>query len=385
MTPQKDMDGQAPRRRVPSEYVELPADMLDEPPISLLPFVNVLLKRRWLIVIGTAVLVILVGAYANLTMTPVFTAQVKFLPSKASDMSARMSTIVGGGMQLGGSDDTASVDYYTALLQSPLFLERIIKKSFTIQKLGGPRPLLDYFEIGADSEAIRLQKGIGALAQSVKVSAGKPTVGRAIITISVETSEARLSADVGNAFLEELIVYNQSIRNNKAIQNRVFIEKQLKDNQDLLNKAENDLVTFTARNRKIATPDLEAQKDRLTRALKVQEEVFITLEKQLELARIEEQVNQPSVEIIERAISPLRKSGPSGLMSVMLAGVLGLMLFCGLALALDLLKKMDPEDEAAKEFLTILHDMKGDFVKVGWRSRARIRGGWRLATTFFKR
>ena len=364
------MDDQAPRRRVPSEYVEFPEDMLDEPPFSLLRYVNALLKRRRLIVVGTAVLVILVSACTKFLMTPVFTAEVKFLPSKASDMSTRMSTIVGAGaqMRLDNSNDTASVDYYTALLQSPLFLERIIKKSFTIRKLGGPKPLLDYFEIAAVSEAIRLQKGIEALAKSIKVSAGRPTAGRVsppIITISAVTSDAQLSADLGNAFLEELIVYNQSIRNHKAIQNRVFIEKQLKDNQDLLNNAESEVATFTARNRKIATPDLEAQKDRLTRALKVQEEVFITLKKQLELARIEEQENQPSIEIIERAVPPLTRSSPSLRRNAMLAGVLGLMLFCGLALVLNLVKKMDPEDEATKEFLTILQDMKDDFVKIG--------------------
>jgi len=367
VTPEKDMDEQAPRRRIVSERLELPGDTLDEQPINPLHYVSVLLKRRWLIVIGTAVLVILVGAYTKLTMTPAFTAEVKFLPSKASDMSARMSTIVGGGMQLNGSDDTASVDYYTALLQSPLFLERIIKKSFSTRKLGGPRPLLDYFEIDADSEPIRLQKGIEALAGSVKVSAGRPTGGRVslpIITISVETSEAGLSAAVGNAFLDELLFYNQSIRNSKAIQTRVFIEKQLKDNQALLNKAESDLAMFTAHNRKIATPDLDAEKDRLTRSLKVQEEVFITLKKQLELARIEEQENQPSIEILERAVPPLRKSSPSGLLSVELAGVVGLMLFCGLALALDLVKTMDPEDEATKEFLRIIQDVKADFPKL---------------------
>lgn len=333
---------------------------VDDRPISLLLYVNVLLKRRWLIASGTAALVILAGAYTKLAMTPRFAAQVKFLPSKASDMSARMSTIVGEGMQL-SAESAGSADYYTALLQSPLFLQRIVQKPVTIQKLGGVRPLIAYFELGTDAEPVRVKKGIEALARAIKVTPGKATAGAPpIITIAVTTSEPQLSADIANAFLDELVVYNQSVRNAKAIQNRVFIEKQLKDTQGLLTDAEEDVANFAAHNRKLATPDLEAQKDRLARALKVQEEVFVTLKKQLELARIEEQENQPSIEIVERAVPPLHKSGPSTRNNALLAGVVGLMLLSGLVIAGDFVKKLDPEDAAAREFLAILQDIKGD-------------------------
>lgn len=61
--------------------------------------------------------------------------------------------------------------------------------------------------------------------------------------------------------------------------------KQLKDSQGMLSKAENAVAMFNSRNRKISTPDLQSEKDRLLRTVKVQEEVFITLTKQLELAK----------------------------------------------------------------------------------------------------
>lgn len=368
MSAEQRPDEPTARRRVLPEYAEYPPEMIDEPPVSLLHYVSVLLKRRWLIVLGTLGLAILVGAYTKLMMAPVFTAQVKFLPTSKSDMSARMSTIVGGGVPALGGEDTTSVDYYTALLQSPLFLERVIKKPFTIQKLGGQKPLIEYFEIDEANETVRLQKATEALSTSVKPTAGRPTAGRVtapIVTITAQTSEPQLSADLANAILEEILVYNQNTRNARAIRNREFVEKQLADNQKLLVDAEDQLADFTAKNRKLATPDLEAQKDRLMRAVKVQEEVFITLKKQLELARIEEQENQPSVEIIERAMAPLRKSAPSGLKNVMLAGVLGLMLFSGLAFVLNAFKQLDPNDEATREFLATLQEVKGDFVKVG--------------------
>jgi len=73
----------------------------------------------------------------------------------------------------------------------------------------------------------------------------------------------------------------------------------------LLQGAENALADFHRFNRPIATPDLRVGEERLTRALAVQEEVFVTLTKQLELARIQEQEDQVSVQVIEPAVAPL--------------------------------------------------------------------------------
>jgi len=49
-----------------------------------------------------------------------------------------------------------------------------------------------------------------------------------VVRVSYSAGEPELSAAVENAFVEELIVYNQDIRDTKAKQNRIFIEKQWK-------------------------------------------------------------------------------------------------------------------------------------------------------------
>jgi len=66
-----------------------------------------------------------------------------------------------------------------------------------------------------------------------------------------------------------------------------------------------DDMDVVAQARAMATPDLRVGEERLTRALAVQEEVFVTLTKQLELARIQEQEDQVSVQVIEPAVAPL--------------------------------------------------------------------------------
>jgi len=110
---------------------------------------------------------------------------------------------------------------------------------------------------------------------------------------------------------------------------------------------------------------VEVERDRLKRAVTVQEEVYITLKKQLELAKIEEQEKKPAIEVLQRAEAPLRRSGPSARKNVMLAGFVSLVLFVGLAFVLEYVSKMKREEERNREFFKYLGDIKEDFRKVG--------------------
>lgn len=354
---------------VPGHRGETQREVREDAPDSVLHYISVLLRRRWLIIFGTLV-VASAAAFYTKRLPPVFTASAKFLPSQKSDMSARMGSIVGGGIPADDFTETTTADYFTALLQSPLFLERIILKRFFIQRLGGEVELLKYFESEGDTQPkeTRLQSGIEALAKMISVEATKQTVGRRelpIITISANTTEARLSADLVAAVLDELVVYNQRARNAKAIQNREFIEKQLQDTKALLDEAEADLALFTSRNRVIVTADLETQQQRLTRNRTMQEEIYITLKKQLELAKIQEQENRVSIEIIQRPAPPLRKSGPKNLQNVLVAGFAGIVVFCSLALVLDSFKNRHSDDKSLGELRAAMREIAGDFSKIG--------------------
>lgn len=323
--------------------------------VNLIQYVNVLLKRRWLIVLGVFFCVLFVAIY-SFKMPPVFTASARFLPSKNPEMTSRMSTLVGGGsIETYGENVTS--EYYVELLKSSPFLGRVLERKFFSKEKGVDIDLPALFEIQVENETEKKLKGIETLREEVDISTDRTTK---IVSIKYTTGERELSADIVNAFLDELILYNQDIMNTKAKQNREFIEKQLKDALDLLNEAEGELAEFTARNKKVG-PDLQPEKDRLTRKVKVQEEVYITLSKQLELAKIEEQETRPVLEVLERATPPLKKSGPKRKRNVILAGFVSLILFIGLAFVLEYASKIDRNDEKYKEFYENLDSIKRDF------------------------
>ena len=339
--------------------------MPEEIPIQILAIVNTLLRRRWMIAGWTFALVVAVGLYSFFIATPTYSASAVFLPLNPPSMSDRMSSVAGpGSMQSQEPDQNTTPEYYTALLSSQTFLTKLMGEKFNIQKLGTSVELIDYlsvqkndlldsFQIEGSDEQVRMQRGAKKLEKMLKITSGKSKsiTSAPLLTITVTTNEAQLSADIANALLKLFITYNQGARNMMAIDNRKFVELQLKESEEFLKSAESALVQFSSRNRKISTPELQTEKDRLVRTVKVQEEVFITLKKQLELAKIREQENQISIEVLEMAIAPIKKTSPLRAQNMTLAGVFGIFLFGALALVLERFKNINRQDKNTAEFM----------------------------------
>jgi tyrosine-protein kinase Etk/Wzc len=329
--------------------------MPEENPIQILAIVNILLRRRWMIAGWTFALVVAVGLYSFFIAKSTYTATAKFIPSQRASISDRMSTVVGPGAIAASESFTESTspEYYSALFNSRTFLEPILEQKFAVVELGQSVSLLEYLKIEGDSSQDRLLQGIEVVGKMVRIEAGKSKSLSAppIISVTVVGSEPQLSADIANAFIKELNRYNKDTRSNKAKENRIFVMKQLTDSQAMLSKAENAVAMFNSRNRKISTPDLQSEKDRLLRTVKVQEEVFITLTKQLELAKIQEQEDQVSIEILENADPPISRTSPKRSQNVIIAGVFGIFLFGALALVLERFKNINRKDKNTAEFM----------------------------------
>ena len=339
--------------------------MPEENPIQILAIVNTLLRRRWMIAGWTFALVVAVGLYSFFIATPTYSASAVFLPLNPPSMSDRMGSVAGpGAITVQEADQNTTPEYYTALLSSQTFLTKLMGEKFNIQKLGTSVALIDYlsaqqndlldsFQIEGSDEQVRMQRGATKLEKMLKITSGKSKsiTSAPLLTITVTTNEAQLSADIANALLKLFITYNQGARNLMAIDNRKFVELQLKESEEFLKSAESALVQFSSRNRKISTPELQTEKDRLVRTVKVQEEVFITLKKQLELAKIREQENQISIEVLEMAIAPIKKTSPLRAQNMTLAGVFGIFLFGALALVLERFKNINRQDKNTAEFM----------------------------------
>jgi uncharacterized protein involved in exopolysaccharide biosynthesis len=101
-------------------------------------------------------------------------------------------------------------------------------------------------------------------------------------------------------FLDQLTEYLKHARTAQARDNRLFVEGRYTEAKSELSGAENALASFRESNRKINnSPDLLVAEARFYRAVRIQEEVFLELTRQYELAQIEEQKATPVVEVLD--------------------------------------------------------------------------------------
>jgi uncharacterized protein involved in exopolysaccharide biosynthesis len=330
--------------------------------IRPLQLINILLRGRWIIVGITLVVALATSAYV-MTIPPTFSATAKFMPSQGVSASARMGAIAGSTAAVADpANETTAPEYYTTLLTSRGFLERLLLTQFEVPSMGGSVPMIDTLDIQASSDAERLERGIQALQKDVKVSSVrmKSTSAPPIITVTVSARDPQLSAAAANALVDELVRFNRDSRGSKATDTRAFVEVKLDEARAMLQAAEKSLADFRRYNRRLATPDLRVEEERLARAVTVQEEVFITLTKQLELARIQEQEDQVSIQLIEPAVAPLQRSAPQRTRTVLMAAVAAMMGSCGLVLVLSKLRGGQRDDPDIRDFNANLRSIARD-------------------------
>jgi uncharacterized protein involved in exopolysaccharide biosynthesis len=332
-------------------------DLADEAePFRLLPVVNALLRRRWTVAAWTLAFAVAASVWVLLA-TPTWTSTAKFLPSKASAMSGRMTAIAGGSSTGLPEDDAGSADYYVTLVQSPGFLGHVAAQTFA-HAGDGPCSLVEHYGISDGDPSIRAQRAAGILQGQVSITAARAVPGAPrVITLQAVAERPDLAAEIAQTILGQIDEHNASARENRAKRNREFVEEQTKKAKGELDDASDALATFEAKNRRAEAPRIRAEQERLSRQVRVLEEVYVTLTKQLELAKVEEQESRPSIEVIQRPEPPLLRTSPRRTQTVMIWTAVGLLVGCLWALVSERLRRGDPDDPEAIEFRGHLRDL----------------------------
>ncbi len=147
-------------------------------------------------------------------------------------------------------------------------------------------------------------------------------VNSGVTTISAVHADPVFAAALVNGVAGELDAFHLEMQTSQARYESVFISERLDEVESALERAENTLRDFREENRTIATsPQLMLESGRLERELALQQDLFITLKTQEELARIQVLKSVPNLRILEKGSVPYRKHSPRrGIM--VLAGML---------------------------------------------------------------
>lgn len=157
-------------------------------------------------------------------MPKTYTARTSFVPPQQQQGagSAALAQLGALASLAGASGIKTPADQYAALMQSQTVADRLIDR-FKLMKVYGE-------EVRTDA---RLR-----LAKNVRIAVGKKD---GLISVEVDDTEPQRSADIANAFVEELRRISASLALTEAQQRRIFFEERLRQARDNLTEAQKQL------------------------------------------------------------------------------------------------------------------------------------------------
>ncbi|MEZ5066080.1 MAG: Wzz/FepE/Etk N-terminal domain-containing protein [bacterium] len=288
---------------------------------DLLEYARICLARRRIIYRTVAASIVVALAVAIFTK-PVWKSEAKILPTE-SEMDGGGFSLAAAASRFGLAMPSASSrmsSLYPQILSSHSIVTRVLDREFDSKRAGHAK-LYDILKIEGSTPSEREVWGRTKMLDDVlKVD---QSIETGVTTMKVFAPESRLAADVAGAFIEELERFLSELRQQEGSRDREFIEARLQEEKEQVAVFEKDLADFRERNKKIDnSPKLLMEQERLLRQLRIQEEVYIELRRQLEIAQIEEVKSAPLVQVLDPPVAPIFRERPRRAM-IMVVGAVG--------------------------------------------------------------
>jgi len=299
-----------------------------------------------------------IGLFSAITMVLVaiiiamvpndYEAKATILPTTTDALSSGLSSMADGipGLELMGLNMNSKSPsmLYPEILTSRMLMEKVLQKKYNYSKGSQviEQNLYKYFGTG------NLDLAYKYLQKRSNVSYDKKT---GIVSISVTTKNADLSAQVANYFVECLDDFNRFQRQTGAGLNRDFIEERIGEAEQDLRQAEENLKQFRESNLnyyRSTDPELLMTHDRLLREVEVKNQVYLTLVQQYEISTIQAKKEIPIVQILDRARPPSLKIGPARVKTTLLGLIAGIIISSLLVIVDDRLRGKSQYDDVKR-------------------------------------
>ena len=286
--------------------------------------------------IAAITLVTILSAVASsFIIPPVYRARASFVANSSSASklpgSATAASGVGGLIsQLGGSlggDPSESPNFYIQLFQSRELLTRIALSRFPnprTEALNDSASLLDILRIRKSDPRLRMEIALKRLTKAIQAGFDVKTN---LVSLSVDLQWPDLSAQVANRLVAEATKFNRETRVSRSRAKREFLEARHDSAQMQLRSAEEKQRFFYEQNRGLITsPSLKADEARIRREVELASDLFLNLQRQLEIARLDEINDAALITVIDTAIAPRKAQWPRYGALLFTSAALGFML-----------------------------------------------------------
>jgi uncharacterized protein involved in exopolysaccharide biosynthesis len=257
--------------------------------IGFRDYVRVLVKWRRVVVFN----VVIITAFAvvlSLVLPKRYTAKATLLPPLETQSFQGLGSMLAGGHLSGlagmaGFPGMATTsDVFAAILGSPTVLREVVKEC----------DLLTVYETKSFEDAV------GRLREKTKIQVS----AEGIISVSATARRPKLAATIANAFVGELDRFNRETTMTMGKRQRVFLQERLKQAQESLADAEDDLRHFQEEHRTVSLTE------ELTQAIEAAAELkAVVMMKEIELGVLTKYATEenPQVRRLRSEILELRR------------------------------------------------------------------------------
>ena len=271
------------------------------------------------------------------------------------------SALAGGGAglsglasQLGvstGADPSESPNFYVKLIESEELRRRLLNSRFQNPRSDSPRDsatLLEILRIRNGDPVRRMEIGLKKMRKAVSTGYDLKTN---VVELVVTARWSELAAAMANRTIELVDAFNHEQRVSRARSKRVFVQSRLDSAKAELHQAEDKQKLFYDQNRQWRTsPELTFEEGRLHRNVDVTSDLFLTLQRQFEAARLEEFNDAAVITVVDPAYPPHKAQWPRYwvlLASALAVGAIVGILVAGSATILADWRRRNPESAGA--------------------------------------
>jgi uncharacterized protein involved in exopolysaccharide biosynthesis len=274
---------------------------------------------RWRLVVGITLGTLLIGLLATFIISPVYRARASFVANSSSNAKLQgggssSSGINGLISQLGGSmggDPSESPNFYVQLLASRELLTRLLQSKFPNPRTDNPRDsatLVSILRIKRADPQRQLEVGVKKMIDATHPSLDPKTN---LVWFSVDAQWPELSAQIANRMIDLVSSFNKETRVSRSKAKRAFLQMRHDSAQTALRAAEERQRVFYEQNRGfISAPSLKYEEQRIHRDVDLATELYVNLDRQLEVARIDEINDAALITVIDSAVVPRKAQWP---------------------------------------------------------------------------
>lgn len=278
---------------------------------------SIIFKNKWLIL--TTALIFSITGYGFSYLYPErYSAKITLYPAK-KDLSQGLGQFQDLALNLGINKANNEQDFFIPdVVKSRLVASKVVDRKWkTINSellhlkdfWGLEKPKWHNILFKSPNDSIKIfEQCLEKFQDYINVNEDRTT---GLITIETSFEDPKLSSDIANFIGQEIQNYIQKENSAQSTKEKLFISDRLLIVREELEKSESELKIFLERNRGYGdSPELSMVYSRLLREFESKNEVYLILQKQLELARIEEVRMSPILHILDYAVEPIGKSSP---------------------------------------------------------------------------